>query len=636
MNRTLPVLFQNSVKQFGNNIYLWEKDEKFDGLTRNQIAPVIKRICGAFLAAGLQKGDRIALLAEACNNWFITEMAMLHAGIINVPLSVKILEPAEIKFRIKHAACKMIITSAFQLPKIRNIIAELTEVEKIIVFDNEIQLQSNEVFLTDFAAKGNDYFTENNIDFDTVWQNIQENDCATISYTSGTTAEPKGIMLSHRNYTANVEQAEGLFKIYPWYKTLLILPWDHCFAHTVGFFPILKNGGSIASVHIGKSGKESLKNIPVNIKELQPTFILSVPTLSKNFRKNIEKGVQDKGKLAWALFNAGLKIAYSYHQDGYTRGTGVRFLLLPLVKLFDIILFKKIRQAFGGMLLFFVGGGALLDIDLQKFFCAIGIPVYQGYGLTEASPIISSNHPGIHKFGSSGLIVPELKCRITDESGKDLSLGQKGEIVVKGENVMMGYWKNEQATKDTIKDGWLFTGDMGFLDKDGFLYVTGRFKSLLISQDGEKYSPEGIEEAIVEKSKLIDQVMLYNDHCTNTVALIVPKTDAIRKIAKDMTLKNPHAEVKKAIIDNIKHDIYSFYSGRENGGIFPDRWLPSAFAILEEGFTEQNQLMNSTMKIVRGKISEHYKSTLEFLYTAEGKDVYNNLNMNTLTYILEN
>src|SRR5512139_3223488 len=171
---------------------------------------------------------------------------------------------------------------------------------------------------------------------------------------------------------------------------------------------------------------------------------------------------------------------------------------------------------------YFIGGGALLDIELQRFFYAIGIPMYQGYGLTEAAPVISANTPMKHKLGSSGSILPRQEVRILDREGHPLPAGQKGEIAVKGENVMKGYWKNPRAAAEVLKDGWLMTGDIGYLDEDGFLYVLGREKSVLISTDGEKYSPEGIEETLAAHSMYIDQVMLYNDHSQYTVGLIVP------------------------------------------------------------------------------------------------------------------
>jgi long-chain acyl-CoA synthetase len=243
-------------------------------------------------------------------------------------------------------------------------------------------------------------------------------------------------------------------------------------------------------VQAGKTGMETLKNIPINIKELKPNLLLSVPALAKSFRKNIETNIRAKGPVVNWLFHNALDMSYSYYQDGFNKGRGLQMLITPLLWLFDKILFSKVREAFGGQLDFFIGGGALLDIDLQRFYYAIGIPMFQGYGLSEATRIISSNGLKRHKLGSSGDLVTPLELKICDTDGKELPLYEKGEIVIKGENVMAGYYKNEKATAETIKDGWLHTGDMGYMDKDGFLYVVGRFKSLLISSDGEKYSPQ--------------------------------------------------------------------------------------------------------------------------------------------------
>jgi long-chain acyl-CoA synthetase len=291
-----------------------------------------------------------------------------------------------------------------------------------------------------------------------------------------------------------------------------------------------------------------------------------------------------------------------------------------------------VRQAMGGKLRFFIGGGALLDIELQRFFYAIGIPMFQGYGLSEATPVISSNGLKKHKLGSSGILVSNLELKICDTEGNQLPLGEKGEIVVKGENVMLGYWKNPEATKQTIIDGWLHTGDMGYMDKDGFLYVLGRFKSLLISSDGEKYSPEGIEEGICDNTKFIEQMMLHNNQDPYTVALIVPNKEQLKKYVEQTKpdLFWDSMEAKEIALLKIQAIINDYKSTGIHAGEFPERWLPAAIAVLPEAFTEQNQLLNSTMKMVRGKIEERYKDRLAYLYTPEGKNIINPLNLEAL------
>jgi len=353
---------------------------------------------------------------------------------------------------------------------------------------------------------------------------------------------------------------------------------------------------------------------------------LSVPALAKNFRKNIEKGIRDKGVKIERIFNKALKTAYNYNEDGWNRGKGNKIFLKPLYLIYDKIIFRKIRQSFGGRLEFFIGGGALLDIELQRFFYAIGIPMFQGYGLTEAAPIISANVPAKHKLGSSGAIVTNLDIKICDFDGNTLPKGEKGEIVIKGENVMAGYWKNEVATKEVIKDGWLNTGDLGYLDEDGFLYVLGRSKSLLIGNDGEKYSPEGIEEALTENSPFFEQVMLYNNQSPYTVALIVLNKDSILNWLVENNSSQHDPEGQKAILNVLEGEVAKYKSGGIYYGKFSERWLPSAIALLGEPFTEQNKFLNSTLKMVRGKITEFYQSRIDFLFTSEGKEMENHQN----------
>jgi long-chain acyl-CoA synthetase len=626
--RTIPQLFETSVDTFGPNILLLEKrGDKYEGMTYRETRGKVVEFAAGLLAIGIRKGDRIALIAEGRNDWVISELAILYAGAINVPLSVKLNEQSELKFRLAHSGCRMAIVSSTQAPKIKQVKADLPDLEKIILLDPTERYGEGEISLEQLYETGRKYIKANPVSVTRSWESLRESDAANICYTSGTTADPKGVVLTHRNYTSNVEQASALLRIPPHYCSLLILPWDHCFAHTAGIYTLMKNGASMASVQAGKTAIESLKNIPVNIKESKPTFLLSVPTLAKNFRKNIENGIKQKGPKVEKLFSKALTTAYDYNGDGWNRGKGLRVLKKPMMMLFDKILFSKIRENFGGKLEFFVGGGALLDIELQRFFYAIGIPMFQGYGLSESSPVISANVPQKHKLGSSGSIVPNLEVKICDENGNTLATGQHGEIVVKGENVMAGYWKNEKATRETIQDGWLHTGDLGYLDSDGFLFVLGRNKSLLIANDGEKYSPEGIEETVTGHSRFIEQILLYNNQSPYTVALLVPNRDASLQWLKEKNLSCRTAEGQEAVLRMIEGEIDAYRSGGMHAGMFPSRWLPSALAVLGEAFTEQNGFMNSTLKMVRGRITEFYKQRLDFLYTPEGQSICNHQNM---------
>jgi long-chain acyl-CoA synthetase len=403
----------------------------------------------------------------------------------------------------------------------------------------------------------------------------------------------------------------------------------------VGIYIMMFYGAKLAAVQAGNSARDYLRNVPENIKEVRPHFMLSVPALAANFRKNVEKGIKQKGPRVEKLFQRALNNAYAYIGDGWNRGRGFRALRAPLHKVFDRLIFSKVREGFGGRLEFFISGAAMLDIEMQRFFHAIGIPMYQGYGLSEAAPIISSNTPTAHKFGSSGKLVPDLDLRVCDEDGNDLPLGEKGEIVVRGENVMAGYWRNPEATAKAIRDGWLYTGDLGHMDSDGYLFVLGRVKSLLINGTGEKYSPEGIEEALVSGTPFMDQVMLHNDHDPYTVALIVPNRENLRDWLRKEGLACDSEQGQEAVVGLFQTEIDSFRDGGSRDGLFEKEWLPAAFAVLGEGFTEENHLLNSSLKLVRRKVREFYQDRLDYLYTPEGKDPLNQRNRRIISRLDE-
>jgi long-chain acyl-CoA synthetase len=630
--KTIIELFETSVEKFPNNPLLWEKTNgQYMPSTYKEIQGQVYLLGAGLMSLGISKGDRVGLLAEGRNAWLISELAILYCGAINVPLSVK-LENSELKFRLEHSGSRMVIVSKGHSAKVEDIRNDVSCLEKVIYIDEKDNASENDLLFKDIMKRGEKYLKDekHKTDFESIWKSILPDDIANISYTSGTTADPKGIMLSQLNYATNVKQANTLLEIHQEYKTLAVLPWDHSFAHTCCLYIFMSKGASIGSIQVGSTPMETLRNVPINIKEFKPDILMSVPALSKNFRKNIEKGIQSKGATIEKLFKFGLKVAYAYNAEGWNRGKGLRMLLKPLYALFDKIIFSKISEGFGGKLKFFIGGGALLDIELQRFFAAIGIPICQGYGLSEASPAISSNTPLAVMFGSSGRLVKYMDLKIRDAKGNELPPGEKGEITIYGDNVMKGYWKNPKATEETLRNGWLHTGDMGYMNEKGFLYVLGRFKSLLIGNDGEKYSPEGIEEAIVDQSEFIDQAMLYNNQNPFTTGMFVPNITALNRVLEKMNIEIGSEEGNSKSIEIIKSEIDAYFKGGKHEGQFPERWLPATVAILPEAFTEQNHLLNSTMKMVRGKIVKYFKKELDFLYTPKAKNIINEMNLEAI------
>ena len=631
---TIIDFVEKYVDKFAKSPFLWEKNldtNEWEPTSYEDTLKKAKRIAAGLMALGVQKGEKVSYLSEGRDMWVIGELGVLYAGAVNVPLSIKLGETNDLIFRVKHSDSKYIITSKFQLPKIRAVLPECPMVEKVIIFDEVADKRENEMYITEIMEMGDRFLAEHEDMFIQRYESIGPDDYANISYTSGTTADPKGILLTHRNYTANVEQAHSVIGVEPSDRMLIILPLDHCFAHVAGFYTMMSYGASLGMVPSGKSGKEALRNISPSIHEFKPNVMLSVPTLAKNFKKSIESAIAKKGPVVEKLYNFALKNAIAYHKEGYNRGTEfVDVFRKPLVSLFDKVIFKSVRQGLGGNMKFFVGGGALLDIDLQKYYCAIGIPMYQGYGLSEATPIISANSPHKHIFGSSGKVVSPMEIKILDADGVELPFGVKGEICIKGENVMAGYWKNPKSTANTIVDGWLHTGDMGYMRDEEMLYVVGRFKSLLIAADGEKYSPEGIEENLVESSKYIDGAILHNSQDPYTIAMITPNKEALKAYAKELGLDPSTKEAKEKMLELLQTEVNMYRKGGRLAGMFPERWLPAAVCVLPEPWTEQNHFLNSSMKVVRGRIEEAYKDHMQFAYTPEGKNIVNEKNLASL------
>lgn len=626
---TIIDFVEKYTREYASHVFLREKvNNQWTETTYAETREQAHVIGAGLMAIGLQKGERVALLSQGRNLWVTAELGILYAGGVNVPLSIKLAEASDLLFRIRHSEACYIIASEQQLEKIRKILPDCPNVRKVVVLDKLAAYGEKEIGIDEVMETGRKLLAETPDAFVERYKSVGPDDYANISYTSGTTADPKGILLTHRNYTANVEQARSIISVPTDAVMLIILPLDHCFAHVAGFYTMMSYCGSIATVPVGKTPMATLKNIPLSIKEVRPHVMLSVPALARNFKKSIESGIKAKGSTVEKLYNFALNNAIAYYKEYWNQG-GAQFWRKPLVRLFDRLIFKAVREGFGGRMLFFVGGGALLDIELQRYFCAVGMPMFQGYGLSEATPIICANSGGHAIFGSSGRIVSDLDLKICDDEGKEVKDGERGEIVIRGENVMAGYWKNPESTAKTIIDGWLHTGDMGYVTKKhpGYLWVVGRFKSLLISADGEKYSPEGFEDGLTDGSKYVEQVVLHNSQDPYTMALIVPNKDALKEYAQSKGVAPVSDEGKRLMLSKIQEEVDEYRKGGKHYGEFPEQWLPKALAILPEAFTEQNHMVNSTMKIVRGKVEQHYQDRIDYAYTAEGKDLFNEKNL---------
>ena len=628
---TVLSMLRGCAERFPDTSYVNDRGDKgWNGRTYLQVLEDSRRVAAGLVETGFEKGQRIALLSEGRGSWVTTEFGILFAGCTCVPLSIKLL-PEEVLFRINHSGASGVVVSRHTFEKVASVWKRMKGRPRLILLDEDlstiteparrfgIRTDHDLVTLPGLIQRGASRWKQLLPRLETIESEVAPDDVVTISYTSGTTGDPKGIMLTHRNYCANSHDAMDFFNVQEGDRLYIILPLDHSFAHTVGIFAALLRGLSLYFVDARGGPLQTVRNIPVNMVQANPHFILTVPALTGKFMQKIRDGVTEKGGFALWLFETGLRCGIRMQRDGYRRANWItRVVNAPLYRLADALVFKKIRKIFGDSLRYFVGGGALLDIGQQTFFYALGAPIFQGYGLTEATPIISANTPETHKLGSSGRVLKGIHCRILRGDGSECSSGETGEIVIRGANVMKGYFRNPEATEKVIRDGWLFTGDRGYMDEDDFLVVVGREKALLISADGEKYSPEGIEEAIQNSARLIAQVMVYNDMRRTTTALVTLEMEKVKSLVKKRGITDPEILLKE-----LESDFNSFRELKEYRNRFPEKWLPSTFQVLSEPFTEANRMINSTMKMVRHRILETYPERIEFMYTPEGASFVN-------------
>ncbi len=623
MKRTVLEMLKTASQDYKDSYYVSDKtDNGWEGQTFGQVDAVSSHLAIGLIKEGLHPFDKVGLMSEGRGSWIVSELSILKTRAVAVPLSIK-LQPEEIAFRLLHSESKFLIVSKNCINKAVAIADKLRDANlKIVYLDkSDAELEGYRaqlpelMFYDDLVKFGQLHYSEYGTVLNERMSQVTEDDLVAISYTSGTMGNPKGIMLTHLNYWSNSHDAVQYFRLENHLRLFVILPLDHSFAHTVGIYCGLLCGLSLYFVNSRGGLRNQLKNIVPNIKEVQPEFMLSVPALMSNFMRKIQDAVAKKGKFANWLFKKGLRHGILYYGDGFQKQSLMRRAVrYPLYSLAEKMVFSKVRKVFGDKFRFFICGGAAFEIKQQQFFNCIGAPVMQGYGLTEAAPIISVNQRHRHKFGSSGGILSGIDCKILDHDGKELPPNTKGLVTVKGLNTMKGYFKNDAATAEAIIDGRLNTGDMGYIDSDGFLYVTGREKALLISSDGEKYSPEEIEDAITNCSDYVMQCVLYNDHCKYTTALIALDRDRLSNYAKEQGITSP-----EKLLDVVTKSFYNFTDDYAYKDMFPKQWIPSVFHIVAEPFSEQNGMVNSTLKIIRFKVVANYKSALEMMTTPEGK-----------------
>ena len=564
-NNLVDFFFYQADKQNPNEIFLeWLNPINRKSYTWSEtilniykISKIIKQNC--------KEGDRVLLLSENRPEWFMSDLAIMLSKAITVP-TYTTYTSNDYNYLIEDCKPSIIIVSNnFLHKKIENVIANKEFIKKIITFDNVAKGNYIEKYL-DFHSIVKTKLSEN----DKVKQiNLKRNSPACIIYTSGTGGNPKGVILSHGGILNNLEGAKEivspLIKKKPVFLTWL--PLSHSYEHTVQFVQVAVG----AKVFYA----EKIEKLLDNISQAKPTIMTAVPRFYQNLYNKINININKASGLKLKLIEATIKLGKKELKE-----EKMNFFENFLNILCKILVRKKIKKQFGGNLQAFVSGGGALDKEIGEFLNAIGLPTLQGYGLTETSPVVSCNP--IHKIKVETVGPPF--------AGNQVKIAEDGEILVKGENVMLGYWNKKEETDKVIKNGWLYTGDIGEINpEDGYLKITDRKKDIIVNAGGDNISPAKVEN-ILQNSEAIEQCMVYGDKKNYLVALIVPSRE----------FKGNRDKIEE-IVSNINKSLTLIEKVKK-------------FRLIEDSFTIENGLLTPTMKIKRNKVVSKYKNILENLY----------------------
>ncbi|MEW6487880.1 MAG: long-chain fatty acid--CoA ligase [Thermodesulfobacteriota bacterium] len=555
----------------------------------------VTRVARGLAARGLRVGDRVALLSHTRYEWAVADTGILTAGALTVPL-YPTLTPREIRELLERSGATVVFASdAEQAAKVLPLLGRVPGFELVVAMESEALEGVDDpraVTLAALAAEGEQR------DPEVLAERVaaaQPDDVATILFTSGTTGEPKGVPLTHRNILSNVEASLEEFDLGPGDVCLAHLPLAHILERMGGYYLMLYCGTVIAYA-------ESLNTVAQNLGEVGPTVAVSVPRIFEKVYAGIQAKAADapapvKALTFWALGVARKVGELQAARQQLPLGLKVQYALA------DRLVYAKIRQKVGGRLRFFISGGAPLSPELGKFFNAIGVRIFEGYGLTETSPVIAVNTPTRNKVGTVGPPLSNLQVRIAHD----------GEILVKGPSVFSGYYGSEQATREVFTDdGFFLTGDIGEFDADGFLKITDRKKDLIVTAGGKNVAPQKVEN-VLKLSKYIADAMLYGDRKNFVSALIVPDPDWLKRYAQ---LKNlPDKPVEELVQDPHILDYYArLIEQLQRKAELASYESVKKFVLLPHEFSMGEGEVTPTMKVRRKQVTEHYKDRLEALY----------------------
>lgn len=601
--KTIPGLFQALV-EFGkasSKFLLMSKiNSEYIGITYSEFGFQTEKFALGLSSLGIQKNDKIAIISENRPEWVYSDMAILGLGAVDVPLYPS-LTSESIEFILNNSeSAAIIVSNKFQLNKVLKIKNNCKTLKYIIVLnEKDIENNTHPVYSFKEIQKMGEELKKTKPDlFSESLKLANEEDLCTIIYTSGTTGEPKGVMLTHKNIVSNIKSLLEIFEINEKDIFLSFLPLCHIFERMGGYYTAFTSGATVYYA-------ESIEAVAKNLTEAKPTILTTVPRLFERIYsriiKNVESQSKNKQKIFYWAIKTGKKFALVKKREKISAVPAGRHALIKIKhKLADKLVFQKLREKTGGKLRFFVSGGAALPREMGEFFEAIGLIILEGYGLTESSPVISINRIDDYKFGTVGKAVPGVEIKIAND----------GEILAKGPNIMLGYYKNKKETNESLNDGWLHTGDIGIFDEEGFLKITDRKKHLFKTSAGKYIAPAPIENLFLS-NKYIDQFMLIGDKKTFLSALIVPDFEALEEYADSNKIEYKNREdltKNEKIYNLINNEISQLQKKLANYE------RVRKFVLLEKAFTIEGGEITPSLKIKRKFVEEKFKSIIESIY----------------------
>jgi long-chain acyl-CoA synthetase len=587
---TINDLFRRVAAAANPRAILWQDEfGLWQPISSDQIYQRVRALAQAFLGWGAQKGDRIALIAENRWEWAVADFAALAIGAVDVPI-YPTLTGEQVAVLVADAGCRIAVVSTRQQFDKLNAVRGKTSLERILLMDSAVTPEGAVAF-SEVMVGADERGAERDPVFDALVRSVEPKDLATLIYTSGTTGEPKGVVLTHGNFAANQNIAPLDFNFTPADALISFLPLSHVTARALDYIMYLYG---VQVAYCSKFDK-----LPEAMRQIRPTVFVGVPRVFEKIRQEVERraGLSPikKRLLAWAIgVGAG-------HMDTVYDG---RRPSSPLWKLADKLAYSKVREAFGGRVRIFVPGGAPLGIDTAKWFASVGIALWEGYGLTETSPVIALNTPIIHRMGSVGRPLPNL----------EIKLGTDGELLVRGPSVFAGYWQKPEQTADCFDPkGWFRTGDIAHIDTDGFLYITDRKKELLKTSGGKMVAPQPIENKL-KNSILVAQAALVGDRHKFISVLISPNFLALEDWARHHSIETK--DRAELVADSRVIALYAEIVREVNGSLANFESLKRFYVVPHEWSQESGELTPS-MKLKRRVITEKYAALIDALYADE-------------------